>query len=124
MIRPHPWLANLEANKELNEVISCLEDAKAEKIVTIDLAGKSSIGDFMVVASGRSNRHVSAIADRLVKQFKEQGLGRARVEGQDNCDWVLIDAGSIIIHVFRPEVREFYNIEKMWLAERPEDPTQ
>lgn len=113
--------AKAGAESQYNFVIDCLEDAKAEDIVTIDLAGKSSIGDYMIVASGRSHRHVGAIADRLAKQLREQGFGRARIEGQDNCDWVLLDAGGIIIHIFRPEVREFYNIEKMWLAERPED---
>ncbi len=106
---------------QLDLTIQTLEDAKAQDITTIDLEGKSSIGDYMVVASGRSHRHVGAIADQLARALKEQGHGRARIEGQDNCDWVLIDAGNIIIHVFRPEVREFYNIEKMWLAERPED---
>lgn len=106
---------------QLDLTIQTLEDAKAQDITTIDLEGKSSIGDYMVVASGRSHRHVGAIADQLARILKEQGHGRARIEGQDNCDWVLIDAGNIIIHVFRPEVREFYNIEKMWLAERPED---
>ena len=106
---------------QLDLTIQTLEDAKAQDITTIDLEGKSSIGDYMVVASGRSHRHVGAIADQLARVLKEQGHGRARIEGQDNCDWVLIDAGNIIVHVFRPEVREFYNIEKMWLAERPED---
>ena len=106
---------------QLDLTIQALEDAKAQDITTIDLEGKSSIGDYMVVASGRSHRHVGAIADQLARVLKEQGHGRARIEGQDNCDWVLIDAGNIIVHVFRPEVREFYNIEKMWLAERPED---
>ncbi len=70
----------------------------------------------MVVASGRSHRHVSAVADHLLKALKEAGLGKARVEGLQSADWVLIDAGDIIVHVFRPEVREFYNLEKMWLA--------
>lgn len=97
-----------------------LEDAKAEEMIEIDLAGKSSIADYMIVASGRSQRHVGAIADKLVRELKENGHGRARLEGKDNCDWVLIDAGAVIVHIFRPEVREFYNIEKMWLADRPE----
>lgn len=109
---------------QLNMVIESLEDGKAEEIVTIDLEGKSSIGDFMVVASGRSHRHVAAIADKLAKQLREAGFGRPRVEGNDSNDWVLVDAGSIIIHIFRPEVREFYNIEKMWLAARPEEETE
>lgn len=109
---------------QLNMVIESLEDGKAEEIVTIDLEGKSSIGDFMVVASGRSHRHVAAIADKLAKQLREAGFSRPRVEGNDSNDWVLVDAGSIIIHIFRPEVREFYNIEKMWLAARPEEETE
>lgn len=105
----------------LDFTITNLEDSKAEDIVTIDLSGKSSIADFMVVASGRSQRHVGAIADKLIRDLKDLGHGRARLEGQENCDWVLIDAGSVIVHIFRPEVREFYNIEKMWQADRPED---
>ena len=95
-------------------VITSLEDAKAEEIVTIDITGKSSIGDAMVVASGRSHRHVGAIADRLTRDLKEAGYGSAAVEGLPHCDWVLVDTGDVIIHIFRPEVREFYNIEKMW----------
>ncbi|MGI9403363.1 MAG: ribosome silencing factor, partial [Hyphomicrobium sp.] len=81
--------------------------------------GKSSIGDFMVIASGRSDRHVGAIAEQLQRKLKEEGRGRVRMEGQDACDWVLLDTGDIIVHVFRPEVREFYNLEKMWSADRP-----
>ena len=95
-------------------VINSLEDAKAEEIVSIDITGKSSIGDAMVVASGRSHRHVGAIADRLTRDLKEAGYGSAAVEGLPHCDWVLVDTGDVIIHIFRPEVREFYNIEKMW----------
>lgn len=110
-----------KATDQLAMAIESLEDGKAEDIVTIDLEGKSSLGDFMIVASGRSHRHVASIADKLAKQLREAGYGRPRVEGNDNNDWVLVDAGSIIVHVFRPEVREFYNIEKMWLAARPED---
>ena len=106
--------------EKLNEIVlNCLEDAKAEDIASIDLAGKTSIGDYMVIASGRSNRHVGAIADQLLKKLKDIGYGKARVEGLPHCDWVLIDAGDIIIHIFRPEVREFYNLEKMWSAARP-----
>jgi ribosome-associated protein len=87
---------------------------KAEDTTTIDLTGKSSIGDYMVVASGRSQRHVGAVADNLVKEIEKAGVPRVRVEGMRQADWVLIDAGDVIIHVFRPEVREFYNLEKMW----------
>jgi ribosome-associated protein len=73
----------------------------------------------MIVASGRSQRHVSAVADRVVERLKEEGIRDARVEGKELCDWVLIDAGDVIVHLFRPEVREFYNLEKMWSADRP-----
>ena len=107
----------------LKQLVQWLDDAKAEKIVTIDLAGKSSIGDFMVIASGRNDRHVGAIAEQLQKKLKSASAGRVRAEGADTCDWVLIDTGDIIVHVFRPEVREFYNLEKMWTAERPADTT-
>ena len=82
--------------------------------MTIDLRGKSSIADTMVVASGRSNRHVGAVADRLLEQLGKAGVPGLRVEGMPHCDWVLIDAGDVIVHVFRPEVRAFYNLEKMW----------
>lgn len=95
-------------------VLDALEDDKAEDIVSIDLTGKSSVTDVMVVASGRSNRHVGAIADHLIRKLKEAGHGRAKVEGLKTCDWVLIDAGDVIVHVFRPEVRSFYDLEKMW----------
>ena len=107
----------------LKDIVHWLDEAKAEEVVTIDLAGKSSIGDFMVVATGRSDRHVGAIAEQIGRKLKEQGLGRVRVEGMEACDWVLIDTGDIIVHVFRDEVRDFYNLEKMWSAERPVEPT-
>lgn len=107
----------------LAKIVHWLDEAKAEKVVSIALAGKSSIGDHMVIASGRSDRHVGAIADQLQRKLKEDGFGRVRVEGKEACDWVLVDTGDIIVHVFRPEVREFYNLEKMWSAERPADPT-
>lgn len=103
----------------LDVVLDTLDDAKAEDVVCIDLKGKTSIGDQMVIASGRSQRHVGAVADHLVRKLKEEGFGRARVEGLPHCDWVLIDTGDIIVHIFRPEVREFYNLEKMWSADRP-----
>lgn len=106
----------------LETVLSSLDDSKAEDAVTIDLAGKTLIGDYMVVASGRSERHVGAIAENLVKHLKESGVRDVSVEGVPKCDWVLIDAGAVIVHLFQPEVREFYNLEKMWLADRPDDP--
>ena len=110
-------LAANVSGEALKTVLSSLEDAKAEDIVTIDIQGKSALGDHMIVATGRSHRHVGAIADRLVADLKQAKLGPVRVEGLPHCDWVLIDAGDIIVHIFRPEVREFYNIEKMWAAE-------
>ena len=87
---------------------------KAEDTVTIDLTGKTAFTDAMVVTSGRSNRHVGAVADRVLEGLKKAGIKDARVEGMPHCDWVLIDAGDVIVHIFRPEVRTFYNLEKMW----------
>nr|WP_324617427.1 ribosome silencing factor [Microvirga alba] len=101
--------------------MACIEDMKAENTVVIDLAGKTSLADTMIVTSGRSNRHVGAIADRVIQDLKDKGFGNARVEGLPACDWVLIDAGDVLVHVFRPEVRGFYNLEKMWGADRPHD---
>ena len=106
-------------SQTLGCVTAALEDMKAEEVVTIDLVGKTSLADSMVIATGRSNRHVGAIADRVVEFLKQAGQPTPRIEGQPYCDWVLIDAGDVIIHVFRPDVRQFYNLEKMWGADRP-----
>lgn len=104
-----------ERSKEmLSLILQELDDDKAEEITTIDLAGKSDIADAMVIASGRSQRHVSAMADKVLRRLKETGFGAARCEGQPACDWVLIDAGDVIVHLFRPEVRSFYNLERVW----------
>lgn len=103
----------------LNAVRACLDDAKAEEVVAIDLDGKSSIADDMVIASGRSTRHVAAIAEQLVQTLKNRGHRDLRVEGMSQCDWVLIDAGDVVVHVFRPEVRSFYNLEKLWSTAAP-----
>jgi ribosome-associated protein len=103
----------------LNLILARLEDSKALDAVTIDLQGKTTLADFMVVASGTSNRHVSSIAEHLIEALEKVGNPRVRVEGMPHCDWVLIDAGDIIVHVFRPEVRDFYNLEKMWSRARP-----
>jgi ribosome-associated protein len=103
--------------KMIEIVLACLDDAKAEQTVSVDIAGKSSLADYMVVTSGRSNRHVSAVADQLVKAFREAGFGKPRIEGLPHADWVLVDGGDVIVHIFRPEVREFYNLEKMWQAD-------
>ena len=121
---PSEALRDSESSASLAKKIAhWLDEAKAEAIVTIDLAGKTSIGDYMIVASGRSDRHVGAVADKVQEKLKEAGHGRARVEGVETCDWVLIDTGDVIVHLFRPEVREFYNLEKMWSGERPPEPT-
>ncbi len=96
-------------------ILSSLEDAKAEQIQPINISEKSSIGDYMIIASGRSHRHVGAIADLLLRDLKDAHVKTPRVEGQQNGNWVLIDIGDIIVHLFRPEVREFYNLEKMWM---------
>jgi ribosome-associated protein len=112
--------AAVPAAQDLNALIrGLLDDAKAENTVAIDLTGKSTIADAMIVTEGRSNRHVAAIAERIVQGLKEAGLKGIRMEGQNTADWVLIDAGDVILHVFRPEVRAFYNLEKMWSADRP-----
>jgi len=100
----------------LARVLSSLAEDKAEEIVQIDLRGKSSIGDYMVICTGRSSRQVGAIAQRLADNLKQDHGLLAKVEGKDAGDWVLIDAGDVIVHVFRPEVREFYQLEKLWLA--------
>lgn len=99
----------------LAAVLSSLEDDKAEEIVQIPLRGKSAMADYMVIASGRSSRQVAAIAEKLTERLKASLGVISKVEGADVGDWVLIDAGDVIVHVFRPEVREFYQLEKMWL---------
>jgi ribosome-associated protein len=100
-------------------VMAGLEDAKAEDATLIDLRGKTSIADAMIITTGRSSVHVGSIADRVIRALKDAGQGVPRVEGLAAGDWVLIDAGDIIVHIFRPEVRQFYNLEKMWGADRP-----
>jgi len=107
----------------LAQITAWLDEAKAEQVVAINISGKSSLGDYMVIASGRSDRHVGAVSEQIERKLKEQGYPRVKIEGRPQCDWVLIDIGDIIVHVFRPEVRAFYNLEKMWSAERPSDPT-
>ena len=106
----------MDAEALLTCVIASLEDDKAEELVTIALKGRSSVADHMVIASGRSSRQVAAIAEHLVERLKQDAGVIARVEGKEVGDWVLIDAGDVIVHLFRPEVREFYQLEKMWQA--------
>jgi len=115
---PEPVSRRPDVKETLRLVLARLEDMKAEDTIAIDLTGKTSIADVMVVTSGRSNRHVGAIADRLLEGLKQAGVADVRVEGMPHCDWVLIDAGDVIVHVFRPEVRAFYNLEKMWSSSR------
>jgi ribosome-associated protein len=99
----------------LKLTLQSLEDNKAFDVVSINLIGRSSIADYMIVASGNSSRQVTSMADNLVKTYKEIGLRPSSPEGMSNGDWVLIDAKDILIHIFRPEVRDFYSLEKMWL---------
>ena len=99
----------------LARILSSLDDDKAEDVVTIDLRGRSSVADHMVVCSGRSSRQVGAIAEKLVERLKHEFGRSCRVEGKEQGDWVLIDANDVVVHIFRPEVREFYQLEKMWL---------
>ena len=95
-------------------VLKSLDDDLAQEIVTIDLAGKSALADHMVVATGRSQRHVGAVADHLLRKLKEVGLKGVRAEGLSTCDWVLVDAGDVVVHIFNKEKRKFFDLEKMW----------
>src|SRR6202008_2732763 len=108
----------LDAEEILRLVLARLDDMKAEDILTIDLRDKSSIGDYMVVSSGRSQRHVGSGGAGVVEDLHKAGVA-ARVEGAPQCDWVLIDAGDVIVHVFRPEVRALYNLQNMWMTGSP-----
>ncbi|MEM1004501.1 MAG: ribosome silencing factor [Pseudomonadota bacterium] len=103
------------SDKLLERILSSLSDDKAEDVVQINLQGKSSVADHMVIASGRSTRQVSAMAEKLTDRIKQEFGFTSKVEGKDAGDWVLIDTGDVIVHIFRPEVREFYQLEKMWL---------
>lgn len=99
-----------------------LDDDQADDVVVIDLQGKTSIADYMIIASGRNTRHIAAMAHHIREKVKAAGLGPVETEGEPQCDWVLVDAGDVIVHLFRPEVRSFYNIEKMWGFEIPAAP--
>ena len=103
----------------LERIRASLEDDKAEDIVTIDMGGRSSLADAIVVASGRSSRHVASIAEHLARRLKDAGYGTRPVNGAQQGDWVLVDAGDVIVHIFRPEVRDYYNLESMWSVEEP-----
>lgn len=109
------------ADRIIKTVLASLDDSKAEDIVSINIKGKSALADQMVIASGRSHRHVGAVTDHLLRAIKDAGLGAPRVEGKSSGDWVLIDTGDVILHIFRPEVREFYALEKMWAEDKQVD---
>src|SRR5262249_21006971 len=108
-----------DAQEILRMVLASLDDMKAEDTVTIHLTHKTTIADTMVVTSGRSNRHVGAMADGVLEVLAKAGLTGLRVEGLPHCDWALIDAGDVIVHIFRPEVRAFYGLERMWASPLP-----
>jgi ribosome-associated protein len=103
-----------DTEETLRLILDRIDDMKAEDTVTIDLTGKTTIADTMVVASGRSNRQVGAMADNVIEGLRKAGVRDVRVEGMPHCDWVVIDAGDVIVHLFRPEVRAFYQLEKLW----------
>ena len=103
----------------LDLVLETLDDGKAEEVVTIDLEGKTSIADYMVIASGRSQRQVGALTQHLVERLKGTGANGVRVQGAAQGDWVVVDAGDVVVHLFRPEVRDFYNLERMWSLDLP-----
>jgi ribosome-associated protein len=105
----------------VQSVLDQLSDSKADQIVTIDLVNKSTMADTMIVASGRSNRHVNAIADQVAEKLRGMGQKNLRIEGMPQCDWVLVDSGDVIVHIFRPEVRSFYNLEKLWSENAPHE---
>lgn len=116
--QPAPQKAStvkLDPRETLDVILTRLDDMKAEDTITIDLRGKSPMSDYMVITSGRANRHVGAIAENVMRGLKEAGVDGVRGEGLAACDWVLIDAGDVVVHVFRPEVRTFYNLERMWM---------
>jgi ribosome-associated protein len=114
-----PLPASLNAEHLVELVCTSLDDDKAEQVTVIDLRGRTSIADHMVIATGRSSRQVGAMADHLITKLKQAGLG-ASAEGVPQCDWVLIDGGDILVHLFRPEVRTFYNLEKLWAVVEPQ----
>lgn len=114
--RPAP---GIDVDAATRVVLTSLEDDKAEDILALDIRGKSSFADMLVIASGRSARHVGALADHVMRKLKDAGVKDVRVEGLPQADWVLVDAGDVVVHLFRPEVRAFYNIEKIWSGATP-----
>ena len=116
-----PLLSETDDAKALSDYVqSILDENSAQDVIEIDINGKSSVADYMLVASGRSNRHVSALADYVIRALKEQGFKSLGIEGRETGDWILVDVGDVILHIFRPEVRLFYNLEKIWSVPLPE----
>lgn len=111
---PAPAMSPDDDGALLRLVLGSLDDDQAQEVVTIPLAGKSSVADHMIIASGRSTRQVASMAQKLAERIKREGHGPVRLEGLPAADWVLIDAGDVVVHLFRPEVRSFYNLERMW----------
>lgn len=109
-----PKKSQIDSKSISDLVLKSLDEDQAIDVLEIDLAGKTSIADIMIVASGRNSRHVAAMADHISSVLKDNGAGRLKVQGLENADWVLIDAGDVIIHLFRPEVRDFYSLETIW----------
>jgi len=118
-LAPHASHCILQEPTLLSRILSSLDDDKAEDIVTIDLEGRSSLADALVIASGRSARHVASIAEHLARRLKEAGYGTRPVDGTGQGDWALVDAGDVIVHIFRPEVRAYYDLEGMWSVKEP-----
>ena len=114
--------SDVQSQTLLETILASLDDSKAENTNHIDIIGKSPVADYMIVTSGRSHRHVNAVTDRLLRDLKDAGLGTPKVEGVPACDWVLVDTGDVIVHIFRPEVRDFYNLEKLWSTITEDEP--
>ena len=121
-ILPVPVALTAEESKAFTDfLLEQIDDAKAEETVTLDVRGKTSMADALIITSGRSNTHVGSIADKVLRAMKEAGYPAPRVEGMPHNDWVLIDTFDVIVHIFRPDVRRFYNLEKMWGLDRPDE---
>jgi ribosome-associated protein len=116
--------AELSSDALLAVILASLDGDKAEEVVTIDLRGRSDMADYMVICSGRSSRQVAAISEKLVDQLKQDHRRASKIEGKETGDWVLIDTGDVIVHVFRPEVRDFYQLEKMWMPTGSRSPAE
>lgn len=119
-IKSKSLFPKLPASRLQDLIIRSLDARKAENIVSVDLTGKSDFADSMVIASGTSSRHVGSLAEQVVDTLKSAGLTHIAVEGKEVCDWVLVDAGDVVVHIFRPEARRYYNLEKMWSVALPQ----